>query len=355
MRRALTALAAVLALAAGACGGGDDDDGGGTGGPGRGGEVVLMTHDSFNVTKRLLRGFEQRTGIEVKILRAGDAGETVNKAILTKDDPLADVLFGVDNTFLSRALDEDLFVPYEAEGIDGVPAALRLDPEHRVTPIDYGDVCLNYDEAWFAGRDLDPPASLADLAEADYRGLTVVENPATSSPGLAFLLATVAEFGEDGWLDYWERLRANDVLVAPGWEQAYFEDFTVGGGGDRPIVVSYASSPPADVVYSDPPRDEPLIGVVEDGCFRQVEFAGILRGTDAEEDARRVVDWLLSREFQEDVPLTMYVFPADPEARLPAVFRKWAVVPDAPRTLDPQAIAEYRNDWIDAWTETVLR
>ena len=121
----------------------------------------------------------------------------LNKAILTKSSPLADVLFGVDNTFLSRALDNDLFERYSSPVLDVLLPELILDDKHRLLPVDWGDVCLNYDVAWFEEQDIAPPDALEDLIAPAYKGLTVVENPATSSPGLAFLLTTVKAFGED--------------------------------------------------------------------------------------------------------------------------------------------------------------
>lgn len=362
MRRIVPVLL-VSALAFAACGGDDAGDGRGepqgattTRGDGRlGGKVVLMTHDSFAVSDETLEAFTDETGVEVEVLRSGDAGSMLSQAILTKGDPLADVLYGVDNTFLTRALDEDVFVPYEAAGLDSVPDDLRLDLEHRVTPIDFGDVCLNYDLGWFEERGVDPPSSLDDLTDPALKGLTVVENPATSSPGLAFLLGTVAEFGEDDWADYWQELRDNDVLAVAGWEEAYYGEFTVGGGGDRPIVVSYASSPAADVVFADPPKAEPATGVVDDSCFRQIEFAGVLRNAEHEAAAQALVDFMLSERFQEDIPLQMFVYPANADAALPEVFTEHAVVPDEPLELPASTIAEHRDEWVDEWTNVVLR
>ncbi len=281
----------------------------------------------------------------------------VNQAILAAGNPVADVLFGVDTTFLSRALDADLFVPYESPALAGVLPGLAADPGHRVTPIDYGDVCLNYDKAAFAATP--PPQSLADLTDPAYRGLLVVEDPGTSSPGLAFLLATIATFGEEGdytWQDYWAGLRANDVQVAAGWEEAYYGAFSGGSGeGDRPIVVSYASSPPAEVVYADPPVTEAPTAVVTAGCFRQVEFAGILRGTPREAAARALIDFLLSERFQEEVPLSMFVFPALAAADLPPEFVAHTPVPAAPLTMGPAEIEANRERWIEEWAEVVLR
>jgi thiamine transport system substrate-binding protein len=305
----------------------------------------------------VLDAFTEETGIEVELIQGGDAGTVVNQAILTNGNPQADVLFGIDSTFLTRALDEELFVPYEADGLDEVDASLILDPEHRVTPIDYGDVCLNYDKAYFEERDLAVPNDLDDLTDPAYRDLLVVENPATSSPGLAFLLATVAAFGEERWEGWWANLRANGVEVVDGWEEAYYSSFSGGLGseGTRPLVVSYASSPPAEVVFADPPVEEPPTGVIDASCYRQVEAAGILAGTDHEDEARELIDYLLSDTVQADVPLSMFVFPARRGTELPDVFVEHAATPEDVYELPVDDIAAHREDWIDRWTDVVLR
>ena len=317
----------------------------------------LMTHDSFDISHDTMAEFTEEAGIEVEIFKAGDGGAVVNKAILAKDDPLADVLFGVDNTFLSRALDNDILLPYESGQLDQIMDSLKLDPENRALPVDFGDVCLNYDKAWFAQSDLKPPLTLDELVDPAYAGLTVVENPATSTPGLAFLLATISTFGEDGYLDYWQKLVDNDVLVADGWEAAYYGSFSAASDGDRPIVVSYASSPPAEVFFAEEPlEDAPTAAVVGDGsCFRQIEFVGILKGTDHEPQAQQLVDFLLAKSFQEDIPLHMFVFPANETAVLPDVFAQFSVIPKQPATVSPQDISDNREMWIEAWTNKVLR
>ena len=318
--------------------------------------LTLVTHDSFAISKSVLRAFTLETGISVRVLPSGDAGAALNQVILTKDAPLGDLLFGVDSTFLSRALDEKVFDRYRSPELALVAPEFQIDTTHHATPIDHGDVCINDDKAWFAERKVPVPRTIDDLTKPAYKGRLVVENPATSSPGLAFLLATIDRYGEDGWRAYWERLRANDVKVVSGWEQAYNGEFSAGeGGGDRPLVVSYASSPPAAVYYSNPrPKTSP-IGTVLDTCFRQIEYVGILHGTEHPREARRLVDFMLSRRFQEDVPLQMFVFPVRDDARLPAVFTRFADIPTDPATLPPDAIGSHREQWIDEWTDTVLR
>jgi len=322
--------------------------------------LTIMTHDSFAISEALITTFEEENNITIELLPSGDTGSALNQAILAKDNPLADIFYGVDNTFMGRALAEDLFIPYESPLLASIPDQFELDEQHRLLPVNYGDVCLNYDKSWFAENGLEPPQSLQELTAPAYAGLLVAENPATSSPGLAFLMATINEFGTDGaytYLDFWADLRANDLLVTNGWEDAYYGHFSVASDGDRPLVVSYGSSPPAEFIFADPPVDEaPSASIVAPGtCFRQIEFAGILTGTEHEELAQKWIDYMLSEPFQEDMPLNMFVFPANENAGLPEAFIDWAQIPDQPVTLPPDRIQAERENWIEAWTEVVLR
>lgn len=319
-------------------------------------ELTVMTHDSFAVSEEVVAAFEEEHNATVTFLKSGDTGEAVNKAVLAAEVPLADVFYGVDNTFLSRALEGDIFEPYESPLLEQIPDEFELDPERRALPVDYGDVCLNYDKAWFADAGLEQPGDLEALLQPEYAGLLVVENPATSSPGLAFLLATIGYFGEGGYLDYWQGLVDNGLQVVNDWETAYYTEFSRWGGG-YPVVVSYASSPPAEVIFAEEPLDDaPTASVVAEGaCFRQIEFVGILAGTEQRELAEAWVDFMLSTAFQEDLPLQMFVFPVNEEAQLPQEFVDYVQVPEATAFVSPEDIAAHREEWIQAWTETVLR
>lgn len=320
----------------------------------------LLTYESFPDDPEgpiaiALDEFTDETGIEVEIVIAGDTGTMVSAAALTAGNPEADVIWGIDNTFLSRAIDAEVFEPYEANGLDAIPTELTgLVPGHEATPVDFGDVCLNYDIDALDRLDLAPPTSFADLLLPEYSGRLVVENPGMSSPGLAFLLATIAAHGEEGWEAYWQGLRANDVKVANGWSEAYYGDFTR-AGGDRPLVVSYGSSPPFEVLYAEEPLDQAASGVVESTCFRQVEFAGILRGTDAPESAGKLIDFLISERFQREIALNLFVFPANDSVELEIEFELYAAIPDDPITIDPSLIDANRTDWIERWNTVVLR
>jgi thiamine transport system substrate-binding protein len=320
--------------------------------------VTLLAHDSFAVSKQVLADFTARTGITVKVVTGGDAGQVVNKAVLTAGNPEGDVLFGVDNTLLSRAVDAGVFAPYRPSALASVAPALRAQVmDDAVVPVDYGDVCVVADDTWFARRQIPVPQSIADLTDPRYRNLLVVENPATSSPGLAFLLATVARYGTGGWQGYWSALRANGVKVDDDWTTAYDGDFTAGGqNGGRPLVLSYGTDPVASIVYAANPKPTtPTVSVVQDGCWRQVEFAGVLAGTPHVQAARAVVDLLLSQPVQRDVPLSMFVFPSVTGTPLPAVFAQWAVQAAHPLTLPSAEITAHRTAWVDEWNTVVLR
>ena len=376
-RRRVAALLALLALVAAACGG-DDDDAVATGvaepaeassecfaDPGleaidvsdvdtaslAGTTLTMVAYDSFFVSDGIFDTFEAETGITVEILTSSDTGTMVSEAVLTAGDPVADVMWGIDNTFLCRGLENDIFTPYESVLLGTVDDTLKLDPHNRVTPVDFSDLCVNY---WTDALDGPAPQSIADLADEQYAGTFVTQNPETSAPGMGFLLSTIAEFGEDGWQDYWAKLADNDLAVQPGWSEAYYGDF-IAGGGDRAIVMSYASSPVAELIFADPPVDVPPTEALLDSCFRSIEFAGVLAGTDHPEAAALLVDFLLSPTFQEDIPLNMFIFPANGEAELPPEFVEWAPLADAPYTLAPDVIEANRADWTEEWTEIVLR
>lgn len=345
-RRTTLAIAGTLvgSVALAACGSSDTGPSTGTNSvPAQ--SITMVVYDSFPVEGTALNDalaeFTADTGIDVQLVTAGDAGTMVTKAVLTAGNPEGDVMWGVDNTLLSAATDGAVF--------DGDP-----------TPVDFGDVCVNYDKAWFADHGIAPPATLDDLLLPAYKDLLVVEDPSTSSPGLAFLLATIAHTGDptsDAWHDYWTALRANGVEVASSWDVAYYERFSgaSGSNGDKPLVVSYGSSPPAEVIFGDQPLDDAPTGVAAGTCFRQTEYVGVLRGTDHADAARRLVEFLVSDRFQRELPFTLFVYPIDTAVELPDEFVKWAVIPDDPYTVDPALIDANRERWQDQWNDLVLR
>lgn len=319
--------------------------------------VTLVTYSSFPVADTMvnaaLDAFGAREGVTVEILVAGDTGTMLTKAALTAGNPEGDVMWGVDNNLLSRAVEAGVFSPHVAAERDRIdPSLTALIVDDLVTPVDFGDVCVNYDAGWYDERDLEPPATLDALIDPAYANQLVVQNPASSSPGLAFMLATIDRYG-DGWESYWADLVANGVSVTDDWDGAYYGAFTR-AGGDRPLVVSYGSSPPYEVLFGDDPdSDTAPTGVIADTCYRQVEFAGVLAGTDVPELAGRLVDYLLSVDFQRHVADDLYVFPVHPDVELDPIFQRFAVIPDDPASVDPALIEQNRAEWVDTWTQVV--
>jgi thiamine transport system substrate-binding protein len=317
----------------------------------------VMVHDSFAISMEVIAEFESANNVKVNFILSGDAGSMLNKAVLTKNAPIADVLYGVDNTFLSRALSENIFEPYASPMLEQIPDQFELDPAHKALPVDFGDVCINYHKRFFENQGLTIPTSLADLIKPEYQSLLVVENPATSSPGLAFLLATIAEYGTDGFQNYWQQLKDNGLVIVNDWNTAYYTNFSGSSGkGQQPMVVSYGTSPAAEVIFSDPKVEEaPTASLVgKNMCFRQIEFVGILTGTKNKPSAERFVDFMLSKRFQEDIPLNMFVFPANETAVLPVEFTEFVQIPEQPAVLSADQISANREQWIETWRALML-
>jgi thiamine transport system substrate-binding protein len=343
----------TLGLTATACSvtAGDDESTTGEDGTREGGTVTLVVHDSWYMPKKVVRAFEEESGYELEVLTNGDTGTMTNKLVLTQDNPLGDAVFGIDNTFATRAVEQGVLEPHTPEALPESAAAYALEGEagEQLTPVDWGDVCVNVDLAWFEERDLEPPRTLDDLTDPAYEDLFVTPAASTSSPGFAFLLATIGEYGEDGWEDYWRDLLDNGARVARDWTEAYEVDFTAGGGGgDRPVVLSYSSSPPFTIPEGE---RRPTTGALLETCFRQVEYAGVLAGADNPEGARAVVDFLVGRSVQSALPDSMYVYPVDDQAALPPLWERWAEPSPDPVEVDPAQIDDSRDEWIRTWSD----
>ena len=312
--------------------------------------VNLVVYDAFLAPEGAFEKFYQDTGITVNILTTADTGTMVSQAVLTSGDPVGDVMFGVDNTFLCRALIGDIFIPYTPSTWDQLDDTLKLDPHRRVTPVDYGDICVNF---WIDAVS-EVPYSIEQLRNENFKNEFVTQNPETSAPGMGILLASIALYGEEGWEDFWSDLRRNGLKVRSGWSESYYGDF-IAGGGTRSIVTSYASSPVAEYIFSPTALEAPPTGVIADSCFRSIEFAGILRGTDKPIASALLIDFLTSEYFQELLPETNFVLPANNIADLPDVFSEFLPEDLSPVSVSPEVIEKNRNDWTERWTQIVLR
>ena len=315
-------------------------------------ELRVLVHSSFSLPKPLLAQFESEAGVKLSVIKAGDAGEMLNKMILTRAQPIADVVYGLDNALVAKAQAAGVLDPYNG------PASQRASAmplASGMVAVDYGFVTLNYDRAWFSKNGLALPGSLDDLAQPAYRNLLVVENPATSSPGYAFMLATIAGLGEEAAFDWWTRMRANGVKVTKGWTEAYNTEFSR-NGGTRPLVVSYASSPAAEVFYSkEKITESPTASLfLKGGVFRQVEGVALVKGGQQRDVAARFVEFLRSAPVQEGLQTSMWMFAAEPGTHRPEVLRH-APEPSAFDNPSPDTIAAKGSAWVDRWTRLVLK
>lgn len=331
--------------ASGASGSGQGAAGSATG---NGQTVTLVTHDSWAMSKELTADFEKRTGYRLEVVKQGDAGKLANSLVLTKGAPVGDVTFGVDNTFATRVVDGGALETYRPTLPAGAAAyGLKGDAGAQLTPVDNGAVCVNVDDAWFAKHKVNPPKSLDDLTEPAYKDLFVTPGAATSSPGMAFLFATIAKYGEDGWQAYWRKLLANGTKVTSGWSDAWGVDYTAGGGnGTRPIVLSYNTSP-ADTVKDG----KPTTSALTDTCFQQVEYAGVLKGAKNPAGAKALIDFLLGADFQRALPGAMYVLPVASGTPLPAEWKTAVKTPQQPLRVDPDRISKQRDTWLRQWQD----
>ena len=317
--------------------------------------VTLVVHDSFPADE-FAAAASEATGYNVEVIAAGDGGELSSQLVLTKGAPLADAFFGVDNAFASRLIENEVTAPFTpADPLPGSAAQLaaELSPEdasgeYAMVPIDQGATCMNIDPAWFAAKDIPEPVTYEDLAAEEYRGLTVLIDPTSSSTGASFLTGTVAEFGEDGFADYWQRLSANEPRLVQSWDEAYYTQFTGAEGGTYPIVLSYSSSPAYTV--NEAGTSSSTKALLET-CSSQIEYAGILEGAANPAGAAAVVDYLLSPDFQSTIPETMYMYPIDPAAELPREWAEFAPLPTSPHDLPAPVIGADFESWLKTFSD----
>ena len=315
-------------------------------------ELRVLTHSSFAVPKPLLAQFEKDAGVKLSIAKAGDAGEMLNKLILTRANPIADVVFGIDNALAPKAVAANVLDAYTGPAAKAAANAPLAAP---LVPVDYGYVTVNYDKAWFAKSGMALPKTLEELAQPAYAKLLVVQNPATSSPGNAFLLATIGALGEEKAFDWWARMRSGGMKGAKCWTEAYYTDFSR-NGGKYPLVISYATSPAAELFYAkDKPSEPPTASLsLPGGVFRQVEGVALVKGGTQRVAAEKFIEFLRSPAVQQQMQTEMWMYPAA-SGTARAEVMKFAPEPTAFDTPGEQDIAAKDGQWVARWTKVVLK
>lgn len=310
-------------------------------------ELVIYAYDSFiswGLAEATMHAFEEAHNCTISLIGTGDAGQVLNRVILEKNNPQADIVVGIDNNYLAKALQHDVLTPYKPANIELVPEDLWFDPSFHLTPFEYGFIAFVYDSEKIP----EPPTSLQALTEPAWKETIILEDPRTSSPGVAFLLWTIAVFGEDGYLEYWEALKPSILTITDGWDSAYGM-FTA---GEAPMVLSYATSPAYHVEVEQSTRY--LAAPMTDGFYRQIEGMGIVKGAKHPELAQQFIEWMLTEEFQQEIPLTQWVFPVNPNVELPASFA-YAAKAETFLSLAPERIEAHYDEWLKAWTELMTQ
>lgn len=306
--------------------------------------VTLVVHDAFP-NEAFAKAASAATGYDVEVITAGDGGELTNKLVLTKGAPIGDAFYGIEKSFASRVVNNGVTDTYLAVDLPASAADYAFDDSGSLTPVDAGATCINIDTAWFAERGIAEPTNYEDLTKPAYKDLTVLLDPLTSSTGGSFLIGTVSAFGEDGYLDYWQRLLDNGARLEQNWSDAYYGQFTATGEGSKPIVLSYSSSPTATLSEDGTSTSSRAL---LDTCTSDVEYAGVLAGAANPEGARAVIDYLVSDEFQSTIPTDMYMYPVSSDIALPADWAEFAPLPTPEQlnNLDAAAIDAGREGWL---------
>lgn len=308
-------------------------------------KLVIYTYDSFasdwGPAGIVIPPFEEKYGIEVDLKAAGDSGSVLSRVILEKEDPKADLIIGIDNNMLAKALSEEVLEDYRPQNINKVPEHLIFDKSFHAIPFDYGFFAINYDS-----QKIDvPPSSLEDLTKNDFQDSLILMDPRTSSPGLGFLLWTISVYGDD-FTDYWKRLKPSILTITDGWDSGY----GLYTAGEAPLVLSYTTSPPYHVEYEETDRYKAVL--FEEGNYMQIESMGIIRNAENRENAEKFIEYMLTADFQNAIPLTNFMMPVTDEADLPESF-SYAPVSETPLLIEAEKIEKNLEQWLEDWLETV--
>jgi len=327
------------------------------------GVLDILTYDASGLSDELLSDFTATTGYEINLIKTGDVGSILNIMAQTKDAPQADLMLGLDNTFLAQAIQMGLLQSHmsnHGELLDSVKISYS---GGLATPFDHGYVCLNYDSAVVDGVNMSVPTSLWNLTEEEWKGKVAIPSPLSSSPGRAFLTATVDYFANDvdngtDYTDWWYEMEGNDLIITSGWSEAYETHYSGGYGpwtdghiGDANIVVSYCHSPGVEAFFGGNYTNSVALNLPR-ASFHQVEYTGIIAGAGDAQAAAAFIDYLLSEEVNANMPTQNSMYSVLKGQDLPETdgYRHHALIPEQPAEVTPTEIAEGLEDWLVEWS-----
>jgi thiamine transport system substrate-binding protein len=300
--------------------------------------LTVYTYESMGwIEDSVIPEFENMYGVDVKVIKLGDGGNVLSRIKLENKNPKADVVIGLDQSLTVDAVKNDLLIPYKPINASNIENQnIIFNQDFSVTPYDYGAIAIIYDPE----RLNTTPKTFEDLTKMDKS--LIIQDPRSSSTGQAFLLWTIAAYGDD-WKDFWKDLKSAILTVTTGWT----DSFSKFEAGEAPMMVSYATDGAYSYEYYKSTKYKALIP--EEGGYVQIEGAGIVKGTKNEELAKRFIEFLLMDEFQREVPLNQWMFPVT-NVELPESY-EYSLKPEKILTIESEEIADNLDKWLNEWEE----
>jgi len=317
-------------------------------------KLVVYTYSSFaswGAAPFIEEAFEKKHDVDVQFVATGDARMMLTKLLTEREAgrPGADVFVGVGSVDLSMARGEDLFVPLTGEDIPNLASVredLLIDPTNSLIPYEHSYVTLVYDSQVLAVEDV--PLTFEQLLDPKYKKMLILEDPRTSSVGLAFLLWTIHQYGDPGYLDYWRKLLPNVLTITQGWSAAY--DLFL--AREAPIVVSFSTDTAYSVIEEGSARYKVML--LNSQGYRSIYLMGIVKGTKQQGLCKELLDFVLSPEVQERISTTEWMFPANRKTLLPVLFYQNAVFPPDPVMVPSERIGENLDRWLLEWAGIIV-
>ncbi|MBJ23765.1 MAG: hypothetical protein CMB64_03760 [Euryarchaeota archaeon] len=329
-------------------------------------ELVIATYDVYALTDEMIGDFENQTGITVSMIKLDDAGSVLDYLIQNKGTETIDLAIGLDNTYLQTAIKQGVLTEHLANNLDNISQdALAPYNGPFAVPFDMGHVCLNYDSSIVDGQNMTVPTSLWNLTEEEWRGKVAIPSPITSSPGRAFMLATLDYFNSLGestseFEEWWSAMEENDVIITSGWSEAYETHYTGGYGeyeagyvGDAHITVSYCHSPGVESWYNGNWTKSAALNLPKTSFF-QVEYISSVMGGDQQSSAL-FIEFLLSEDINSNMPVQNSMYSVLEGFDLPEEngYLFHSIIPNEPSEISMIEIEENMESWLLLWNKAM--